>query len=83
MATCEVCGNEYEKCFTVACEGETHTFDSFECAIRRPGPAMRPLRLQDRWARGRAGRDHVLLAACARQEGVGGVVDRAEADSAR
>ena len=66
MATCEVCGNEYDKCFRVTCEGETHTFDSFECAIHALGPAVRPLWLQDRRARGRAGWDDVLLR-CLRQ----------------
>lgn len=32
MATCEVCGNEYDKAFTVTEPGGAeHTFDSFEC----------------------------------------------------
>jgi hypothetical protein len=31
---CEVCGNSYDKAFRVTTfGGETHTFDSFECAI--------------------------------------------------
>ena len=33
MATCEVCGNDYDKAFQVTVAGATHTFDSFECAI--------------------------------------------------
>lgn len=35
MARCEMCGNEYDKAFTVTLPGEDrgHTFDSFECAI--------------------------------------------------
>jgi len=33
MGTCEVCGNQYDKAFQVVIAGETHTFDSFECAI--------------------------------------------------
>ena len=36
MAICEVCGNDYDKAFQVTKGGETHTFDSFECAIRCP-----------------------------------------------
>ena len=36
MATCEVCGNSYEKAFTVTMEGRDHTFDCFECAIHAP-----------------------------------------------
>ncbi len=33
MARCEVCGNDYDKAFTVTMNGNQHTFDSFECAI--------------------------------------------------
>lgn len=32
MAKCEVCGNDYDKSFTVTMGGKTHTFDAFECA---------------------------------------------------
>ena len=38
MATCEVCGNDYDKAFQVSMRGETHTFDSFECAIQVLAP---------------------------------------------
>ncbi|WP_020523333.1 hypothetical protein [Catelliglobosispora koreensis] len=39
MATCEVCGNEYDLSFTVRTpSGEEHVFDSFECAIHRLAP---------------------------------------------
>lgn len=38
MATCEVCGNEYDKTFEVVMAGETHTFDSFECATHALAP---------------------------------------------
>jgi Rieske Fe-S protein len=38
MAVCEVCGNEYDKAFEVSSGGETHTFDSFECAIHALAP---------------------------------------------
>ena len=33
MATCETCGNDYDKTFQVTMNGKAHTFDSFECAI--------------------------------------------------
>ncbi len=39
MATCDVCGNEYERAFQVQMEGSTHTFDSFECAIHALAPS--------------------------------------------
>ena len=38
MAQCEVCGNEYDKTFDITRDGETHTFDSFECAIHALAP---------------------------------------------
>jgi len=38
MATCEVCGNDYDKAFQVRTGGEDHTFDSFECAIHALAP---------------------------------------------
>ncbi|MFZ4584271.1 MAG: hypothetical protein ACOYNI_03505 [Acidimicrobiia bacterium] len=39
MATCEMCGNHYDKTFDVVMNGERHTFDCFECAIHRMAPA--------------------------------------------
>lgn len=38
MATCEVCGNEYEMAFEVVAAGARHTFDCFECAIHKMAP---------------------------------------------
>jgi hypothetical protein len=39
MATCEVCGNEYDKPIEVSVGGDpSHTFDSFECAIHALAP---------------------------------------------
>jgi hypothetical protein len=38
MNTCEVCGNVYDKAFTVTVAGEEHVFDSFECAIHALAP---------------------------------------------
>ncbi|HWK73165.1 MAG TPA: hypothetical protein VNQ81_02765 [Povalibacter sp.] len=38
MATCEVCGNDYDKAFKVIQDGGTHIFDSFECAIHALAP---------------------------------------------
>jgi hypothetical protein len=35
---CEVCGNDYDKSFTVLRGEERHTFDSFECAIHALAP---------------------------------------------
>ena len=38
MMTCEVCGNDYYKSFKVLIDGDTHIFDSFECAIHALAP---------------------------------------------
>ena len=39
MATCETCGNDYDKAFEVTMAGgSAHTFDSFECAIHALAP---------------------------------------------
>jgi hypothetical protein len=38
MATCEVCGNDYDKSFEITMRGESHIFDSFECAIHALAP---------------------------------------------
>jgi hypothetical protein len=38
MGVCDQCGNEYDKSFEVVMRGESHTFDSFECAIQALAP---------------------------------------------
>jgi Rieske Fe-S protein len=39
MAKCDVCGNDYDKAFTVRThDGRNHTFDSFECAVHLLAP---------------------------------------------
>lgn len=38
MALCEVCGNDYDKTIQVTVGGESHTFDSFECAVHALAP---------------------------------------------
>lgn len=38
MARCDVCGNEYDRAFTVNQGERSGTFDSFECAIHAMAP---------------------------------------------
>ena len=39
MGICEVCGNKYDKAFSISVAGgKAHTFDSFECAIQKLAP---------------------------------------------
>ena len=39
MAICEKCGNDYNGSFEVVVNGESLTYDSFECAISALAPA--------------------------------------------
>jgi len=39
MPECEVCGNDYDKAFEVRRGGDSHVFDSFECAIHALAPS--------------------------------------------
>ena len=41
MATCDTCGNDYDKAFTISKDGTTSTFDSFECAIQKLAPTCK------------------------------------------
>lgn len=38
MATCDTCGNDYDKSFTLIRGDERGTFDSFECAAHAMAP---------------------------------------------
>lgn len=38
MPECDACGNECDKSFQVIAQGNTYTFDSFECAIHVLAP---------------------------------------------
>ncbi|MHB1836065.1 MAG: hypothetical protein ACYCXW_13980 [Solirubrobacteraceae bacterium] len=38
MGVCEVCGNDYDKAMQVIVDGQSHVFDSFECAINALAP---------------------------------------------
>ena len=38
MAVCEVCGNDYDKAFSVTQAGKTITFDSFATLCSLPVP---------------------------------------------
>ncbi len=39
MGRCEVCGNTYDKSFTITMGGKSYLFDSFECAIHALAPS--------------------------------------------
>jgi hypothetical protein len=39
MASCAICGNDYDKAFRVVMGEASYTFDSFECAIQALAPS--------------------------------------------
>ena len=77
MATCEVCGNEYDKAFQLTRDGETHTFDSFECAIHAVAPTCAHCGCRV-IGHGVEANDSIYCCAhCAQEEGVTTLTDRA------
>ena len=76
MAQCEVCGNEYDKTMEITREGESHTFDSFECAIHGMAPTCEHCGCRVIGHGIEAGGSVYCCAHCAEQEGVEGARDR-------
>jgi len=74
---CEGCHNDYDKTFDVVISGQTHTFDSFECAIKVLAPAC------NRCGTRIIGHGHEVkgqfycCAHCAKAEGIRDLKDRA------
>ena len=77
MATCEVCGNEYDKALEVTRDGESHVFDSFECAIHALAPTCDHCGCRIVGHGVESNGSMFCCAHCATAEGVKGVADRA------
>jgi len=78
MAVCEVCGNDYDNAFEVRLGGDTHTFDSFECAIHALAPTCAHCGCKVIGHGVEANGRIFCCAHCASHEGVQGLSDRAE-----
>jgi hypothetical protein len=76
MAVCELCGNDYDKSFEVTMGGETHTFDSFECAVHVLAPTCRHCGCRVIGHGVEADGDIFCCAHCAEHVGVEGLRDR-------
>jgi hypothetical protein len=77
VATCELCGNEYDKTMDITVGGKSHTFDSFECAIHVLAPACPHCDCRI-VGHGVEADDRIFCCAhCARESGATGVADRA------
>jgi hypothetical protein len=78
MAQCEVCGNEYDKTMEVTRAGETHVFDSFECAIHAIAPTCDHCGCKIIGHGIESNGSMFCCAHCAAQSGVRGARDRVE-----
>jgi Rieske Fe-S protein len=77
MAACEVCGNEYDKAFEIRRGGESHVFDSFECAIQALAPICAHCGCRVIGHGVEANGTVFCCAHCAAAAGVEGIADRA------
>lgn len=76
MARCDVCGNDYDKSFTVTRDGKTGTFDSFECAIHKFAPKCAHCGCMVIGHGVESNGTVYCCANCAKHEGVAGLKDR-------
>lgn len=76
MATCEVCGNDYDRSFEVVMAGESHVFDSFECAIHALAPRCERCGCRVVGHGVQAGNSIYCCAHCAEHSGETGLQDR-------
>ena len=79
MAQCEVCGNEYDKPLEVTRGGETHMFDSFECAIHALAPTCAHCGIKIIGHGIESNGSMYCCVHCAEASGVEGARDRVEA----
>ena len=74
---CEVCGNDYDKTFTVVMDGTSHRFDSFECAMHALAPTCSHCGCRIVGHGTESGGEFFCCVHCAEREGVHGLRDRA------
>ncbi|AJC46609.1 hypothetical protein [Xanthomonas sacchari] len=77
MATCDVCGNDYDQAFTLTQGTRSGTFDSFECAIHAFAPRCSHCDCRIVGHGVQAGERMFCCAHCAQHAGVSGLADRA------
>jgi hypothetical protein len=78
VARCEVCGNEYDKTMEITKAGETHVFDSFECAIHAMAPTCDHCGCKIIGHGIESNGSMYCCAHCAEESGVQGARDRVE-----
>lgn len=77
MATCDTCGNDYDKAFTLTQGERSGTFDSFECAAHAMAPTCAHCGCRIIGHGVEAGDTIYCCAHCAAHAGAEGVADRA------
>ena len=77
MATCDVCGNDYEPAMTIEVGGRSGTYDSFECAIHALAPTCEHCGCRIIGHGVEGGGSIYCCANCAERAGVAGLADRA------
>ena len=82
MAKCSLCGNEYDKSFTVIMGNESYIFDSFECAIHAIAPTCAHCGCHIVGHGVEADGTMYCCAHCATHSGETGIRDRADAATA-
>ena len=77
MATCDVCGNDYDAAMTIEIPGRgSGTFDSFECAIQALAPTCDHCGTRIVGHGMQSDGSTFCCAHCAQAEGVEGLRDR-------
>jgi hypothetical protein len=76
MATCELCGNDYDKAFEITMAGSKHVFVSFECAVHALAPRCEHCGCTILGHGVEAGGAIFCCAHCASEEDVTGLRDR-------
>jgi len=79
MAVCEMCGNDYDRTMEITLAGETHVFDSFECAIHALAPACAHCGCKVVGHGVQSGDEIFCCAHCAQAEGIEELRDRTAA----
>ena len=77
MAACAMCGNEYDKAFTITMNGNSQVFDSFECAIHMLAPTCAHCGCRILGHGSESNGSFFCCANCAKLHGVKGMTDRA------
>jgi hypothetical protein len=77
MAICKVCGNDYPYAFDIVRDGQSSTYDCFECAIHDFAPTCAHCQCRVIGHGIAAGEEIFCCAHCARERGVTDVADNA------